>query len=376
MMVSMTTNRVTAMALLAGLAVGMAGSLHAGERRKASDFLNWPKVMDELVGDPVVRVKDGGAAGGQPSVRPKRGAGNDGRKLRLLEISDLGDRDVAPVVARAVAEVVWEDFVEPCPETGGIAHLIPMDKSRFLRVSQGQLLGEPVNDEGGNAWWRVRMGLPLTPDREHHLIVMRAKSDAEFYSHFSLGVRRVGGKGVDAGDVVLDPRAPWLSDTHPEIVDWFNLDNSLLMRLEVVPLSDWMHTQTTYRGMGIIMEFMPATKEVVTLIREGAESAKRNEVTLGQFRPLRNNCASHGETLFQALMPLDEDLCGKHPIADLPKRLARKATKHFGHIRTVYLPAQPPPPGTIQSQNSTVRTPPDRCETPEVKRLMEIPELN
>jgi len=115
--------------------------------------------------------------------------------------------------------------------------LVPMSRERFVSVGQGQLAGKPIKDRVGNAWRKVRMDEPLTPDQSHHLIIMAAKSPAEFYSHFALGLREAGSNGAANGDRVLDPRAPWLKDTHPSIIDWFNFDNSMIMTVEVSHLS-------------------------------------------------------------------------------------------------------------------------------------------
>jgi hypothetical protein len=266
--------------------------------------------------------------------------------------------------------------VEPIETSEDSLPLIPMSKQRFMEIGIGQLTRHPVRDEVGNAWWKVRMDEPLTPDHDHHLIVMTAKSPAEFYSHFALGLRKNGSNGARRDDWVLDPRAPWLKDTHPTIIDWFNFDNSMIMTVEVSHLSDWLYTQTAYRGYGVTMQFTPATEEYVTLMKAAGRSEELRALKLGPFKPLRHNCATHGQQLMEALLPLGDKLCGPHPLADLPKRLLRKSGRQFGEVITVEVPPQPAPAGVVQSQNSTLRICPNPTSIPEVRQLRQVPEIN
>jgi hypothetical protein len=189
-------------------------------------------------------------------------------------------------------------------------------------------------------------------------------------------VREAGSDGSSGDDWVMDPRAPWLKDTHPTMLDWFNFDNSMIMTVELSHLSDWLHTQTCYRGYGVTMQFTPATREYVTLLRAAGKSGDVSRLDLGPFKPFRNNCATHGQELIETLLPLDEKLCGRHPIADLPKRVIRKAGHRLGVVTVVEVPPQPAPPGVEQSQNSTLRKCPDPTDTPEVHQLRSISAIN
>jgi len=97
------------------------------------------------------------------------------------------------------------------------------------------------------------------------------------------------------------------------------------------------------------MQFTPATEEYVTLAPCRGHFRGAPTINLGPFKPLRNNCATHGQELVESLLPLDED-SGWHPIADLPKRVIRKTNRRLGLITTVEVPPQPAPPGVDQSR--------------------------
>ena len=358
------------------LVVGVPG-LCAASKPRLSDFLELPPVLDRTVGNPVVNLRVNPEAS-KTTVTVKRSPLHLPKSAKIdgLEVeAPTAKSSLSGPLARAVLDFFWDHRLQEAADHK-VVSLIPMSHDRFVSVGTGQLTGRPVNDVVGNAWWKVRMGEPLTPDDDHHLIVMAAKSPEEFYSHFALGLRKTGSDGSRQDDWVLDPRAPWLKDTHPTIIDWFNFDNSMLMTVELSHLSDWMYTQTAFRGYGVTMQFTPATEEHVTLLRAAGRSGDIGRLNLGPFKPLRNNCATHGQELIETLLPLDEKLCGRHPLADLPKRIIRKTGRRLGIHTTVEVPPQPAPSGVEQSQNSTLRQSPDPTKTPEVRQLRGIPEIN
>lgn len=341
----------------------------AADSSRLSEMLDLPAVLARELGDPMVQM----TARKSPAVTIRQ-APLTGKIGTIQVASPLSKKQLA----KAVLEEFWNRRL--APENKSLrAELTatPLTRERFLAVGVGQLTGRPVQDAVGNAWWRIRMDLPLTPDPTHHLIVMRAKSGQEFYSHFALGFRETGENGNPDEDWVIDPRAPWRRDNRPRMIDWFNLDNSLGMHTETALLSDWLHTQTAYRGMDVTLDFLPAAKEHITVLRAFATSPDTPEIDLGQFRPLRNNCATLGQELLESLLlPMDERISGRHPLADFPKRLIRKSGDHFGRVTQVRVPAQPAPPGVTQSMNSTVRRSKDRERTPEVLQLRKIPSIN
>jgi len=337
--------------------------------------------MVKEIGNPQVelRVSPQKRSNAKATVTIRRPGLRSSRSVRIDSIRVDLPKASAPCrteLAQAVLDHFWNFHVEAIETDKDSIALVPMNRQRFLNVGTGKLTRKPGPDAVGNAWWNVRMDEPLTPDEDHHLIVMTAKSPAEFYSHFALGLRKNGSTGTRVDDWVLDPRAPWLKDTHPTILDWFNMDNSMIMTVEVSHLPDWLYTQTAYRGYGVTMQFTPATREHVTLLKAAGRGDDLRTLNLGPFKPLRHNCATHGQQLVEALLPLGEKLCGPHPLADLPKRLMRKSERQFGKIVTVAIPPQPPPPGVIQSQNSTLRTCPNPNTTPEIRQLLQVPEIN
>jgi len=350
----------------------------SAQKPRLNEFLSLPPVMDRLVGNPPVEIHETpGTKSALVSLRRPAIKFAQSAKVDLIQIDvPKTGTTFTPALAQALLEHFWEIRLKNRDEDHDEVALPPMSKDRFVAIGRGQLTGKPIKDPVGNAWWKVRMDEPLTPDPDHHLIVMAAKSPAEFYSHFALGLRKTGSNGAPNGDWVLDPRAPWLKDTHPSIIDWFNFDKSMIMTVEVSHLTDWMYTQTAYRGYGITMQFTPATEEYVTLLLAAGNSEELRSLRLGPFEPFRNNCATHGQELIEALLPLDERLCGRHPIADLPKRVIKKTNRRLGLVTTVEVPPQPAPPGVDQSQNSTLREAPDPADTPEVHQLRSIPIIN
>ncbi|MBU6300800.1 MAG: hypothetical protein KGS60_04545 [Verrucomicrobia bacterium] len=348
-------------------------------RPRLGDLLHLPPVMAREIGNPPVDVRPASGRGRETIVTLRRPPLRSGQCVRIESIRvepPKGSSSWRPALAEALLEHFWDRHAEAIETGKDTIALVTMNRQRFVKVGLARLTGKSGPDPVGHAWWKVRMDEPLTPDKDHQLIVMTAKSPAEFYSHFALGLRENGSIGRRGDDWVLDPRAPWLKDTHPTMLDWFNMDNSMLMTVEVSHLPDWLYTQTAYRGYGVTMQFTPATKEYVTLLKAAGRGEHLRTLNLGPFKPFRHNCATHGQQLVEALLPMGEKLCGPHPLADLPKRLMRKSERQFGKVTTVAIPPQPAPPGVTQSQNSTLRVCPDPTAIPEVRQLREVPEIN
>ena len=254
--------------------------------------------------------------------------------------------------------------------------MIEIDRERFLEIGVGQLIGQPTDDEPGNAWWRVRMGMPLTPEPDYHLAVLLSlwESGVSYYGHIGFGLRRSGGDAES--DVLFDPRAPWFIDESPSPKAWLNFDNSLINGLQVSNLYDWLYTQTHFRASRIRVTFLPATREHVVLIQDLDRRFREDPGDLGPFRSFHNNCASISREYFAAMFPLDQRFGAWNPIADVPQKVERQAIKRFGVIEVVELPGHTEASGREATFDSTILKPPDRRATPEFQKLLQAKAIN
>ncbi|MCP5540842.1 MAG: hypothetical protein H7A52_11940 [Akkermansiaceae bacterium] len=359
---------------------GASGAETPPRAVRASEAFDWPPVLAREWGNPVIEWGAAPAAGF--SLRRRRNGSGPPSRPRGLRSFGSGTNSAFPLrlrvsgnavaAARAVLERVWAlDFSDNRAD----AEWIDLDRERFLRVGTGYLTGHIVSDPVGNAWWRVRMGYPQTVDPDYHWIVITTHSDtrATPYGHFAMGLRRRGGTDP-AHDLVFDPRAPWDKDELPAIGDWINRDNSHVNHIEARNLWDWMHTQTHYRGLGMRMRFLPISTDQVVLMK--ALAARDGGEDRGPFRAFRNNCATIGVDLIDGMLPLDAKFRAWHPVADIPTRIARLASREFGEVAFVEIFSEVEALGREPSAKSFIRPAPDRRALSGYRVVLAVPEIN
>jgi len=349
-------------------------------REHLSEWLDLPPAMLRLIGDPEVKIHTGTPLPGRADNCCTGGSrivmktiGNGASKIRVIRLSgSTGSAKISlkDELAKSVLDHFWRtQFQRDSFE------LIAINRKRFLRIGHGQLLGRPVsNDAEGNAWWRVRMGYPLAESSRYHLITMVIRFDVGNtpYGHFALGVRQNGGNSLT--DFVIDPRAPWNHHESPSIGDWIMPSPELINGLHVSNLYDWLYTQTNYRGMKADMEFFPLAREQVVLLKNLPK--RSGPGNYGRFGTLRNNCATIGHEIIEALMPVDKTLSIRHPIADMPARVAKKTRKRFAMAAEVELRIPHDENSREPTANWSIHRPQNRKTTAEFKRLFQVPEIN
>lgn len=323
-------------------------------KTRASDVLDLPPVMKRSVGNPVVHAAE-------PENRTL--------KLRLPKLRRTVSDQSPAGVANQLLERFWTKHLESCAGE----ELISLTRERFFRIGQGQLLGKPIDDSLGNAWWKVRMGMPTTEDPEHHLISMATKSPEKFYRHSVLGVRHRGGQKLDQ-DYTLDFRVLWDTDRDPSMKDWMNKDGALKLNLNVVPFADWLYTQTHFRGLEVEMRFLEISKEQHMIIDSYSKASKKRE--FGEFKALRSNCATRGFETLNRLVPIGQEFCQTRLLGDRPIRLLNCGSKGFREVAIVMVPSRAEENGIKPSHRSTFRKAPDPTALPGIRQLAAVAEIN
>lgn len=200
--------RLSSLAFSLLLVSSLAASDFSARQLPLADVVSLPPVLEDLAGNAKIRRVDGDQI--SVTVRGRALAARRIREVRVAAPADARNPAIRTAIAEAVLEHFWRPHVarQVSPEF----ELIEIDRERFLEIGVGQLIGQPIDDEPGNAWWRVRMEMPLTPDPDHHLAVVISlwESGISYYGHIAFGLREAGGDVEH--DVLFDPRAPWHVD--------------------------------------------------------------------------------------------------------------------------------------------------------------------
>ncbi len=384
--------RVPGLGLLAGiLLAGSWPGVAPAESPRASDYLQLPPVMARLMGDPrieFVASESEAAPGripgrvGSRSIALRRVTATSATALRVAErrhpgsITVVSPRDrsaeaVREAVARSISEFFWGAHFEGRDNR---LELIPLTRHRFVRIGQGQLTRRPVSDELGNAWWRVRMGLPLTPDPDYHLILSDCFTESLNlpYGHFAVGLRRRGGDLEE--DLAIDPRAPRYEAEAPALVEYLNANGSMVNGVHTWNLWDWYHTQVQYRDITLKMRIVSLAREQALLLKQLAHRDDLREV--GPFRVATFNCATLGLKLMDSLLPLDRPIRTGQLVVKTPGRGIRKAAERFPFVTALEIPSETIKNGRELTSRSDVRPAPDRVNTVVFQILSRIPEIN
>ena len=296
-------------------------------------------------------------------------AGRRGVRLRLSSAPIRVDEINRESVAAAVLDRFWQQHLREV----SYYELITLTESRYRKIGMGQLMGKPTNDAAGNAWWAVRLGETLTPDQAHHLMVMTTKAPDVSYRHFCLGIRKIGSRRPNQ-NTVIDFRAPWDKDRKPKPKDWMNRDNSLIVQLDVVPLGDWLYTQTHFRGMDVHFRFLRFYQEQRLLLEDFAKN--RNQQKYGPFRVASGNCATQGDRIFEKLVPVGEDMCPQRFFADMPSLLSKCVGRRFSQVVELTVDSQTESLGREPTRRSDYHKALNPAALPGIRRIHAAPEIN
>ena len=253
--------------------------------------------------------------------------------------------------------------------------LIPLEKDQFFRIGRAGLRGKPSGNKLHDAWWKVRMGLPLTESKDEFLGVTSLMWDdprKKSFGHYALALRARGGDV--ARDVLFDFRAPWHLDRRPRITEAPNVNNQLKLRALGENLYDWLYTQTEYRNSHVKMSFVRVHEEQAALLRAWESQVHQ----AGNFRVFKKNCASLGVQIANRLLPLDQRISGDKSFADFPLRSCRATVRRFGgaicevEIRNVTVQRGRKP----TSKSQLRRAQPSRTGSRPYQKLLKVPEIN
>lgn len=288
-----------------------------------SDILDWPPVFERLIGDPDVSAKE--KANSRVKVQWIRPL-----KKVIVYSPELCDRRIKYQLIDYFLEKVWQEYLSPSVQTSAerkydMKELIPMSRADYYRIGRIHLAGKKTDCAVENAWWKVRMGCPLTESKDYLLSFNNlswAEKDGLAHGHYCFALRKRGGD--PDGDMIFDFRAPWTLDRRTAAKDMF--DESITLQSYHENYYDWLATQTTVRHCDIFATFVPVSEEQVILLKAykgGVHKASR-------YRLFKSNCASLGLQFTNRLLPLDERIPGENSILDFPARKISVATGNFG----------------------------------------------
>lgn len=322
--------------LLVSAVIALIGAVHAEPPQRVSDLLSVPPVFHSFAGDPLIQFKPAKGSkreaklSGFNGFHPKSGFGHgeeDGRLLLWIK-GDESEPEVRREAALTLAKefqrrVLGRENLNRHEKRLHLDSLFWNDGSQFVRLATKKLMGEKASEPWLDAWWKVRMGLPQTPDPMHSLILINLHYDhfeeKKSFGHFCFGLRKVGGDAE--GDLLFDFRAPWDLDRQPRITEAVNIHNRLVLSANVENLYDWLYSQTEFRHCYVECWFLPISKEQVTLLRHIANRPVAHEA--GQFRVFRKNCASLGMGLLHRLQPIGTPVPLGRGVADIPTVAAK-----------------------------------------------------
>lgn len=371
------------------LAVVSIGAVRAETTQRVSDFLDLPPAFRAFAGDPVVEIRSKGGGSwwdgklfGSNEFRPKLGFSPQKRDGRLL-LRGGDDEDVSVKAAEVLAKafhrkILSRQSLNWHEKRLRIDSLFLEEEADFVELATTQLTSGKVAAPWMDAWWKVRMGLPQTPDANHDLILINLHYDhfgeKTTSGHFCFALRRKGGDSER--DTLFDFRAPWDLDRPPRMTEGLNLHNRLLLSAAAENLYDWLYTQTEYRHCYVECWFLPVSKEQVTLLRHIAERPVLHEA--GQFRAFRKNCASLGLAFLHRLEPIGTPLPLGRGIADIPTVVTRNVIDNLDDEPPYFLLENVTHKrGREPTAKSTIhRAEPSRGTSRAFRLLRTIPEAN
>ncbi len=292
------------------------------EEKRLKDYLDLPPLFQRHFGNPRIVVKAAKAEGVVIGPSPSR--------TKLVVKADSPDRAKA-VLADALLNRAYKDFLKDSSRSFEekrmkMFEMVPMTREDFYEVGRARLSGKAGKNRVHDAWWKVRMDMPLQRSRTHQFVMINIHSDIgkDTVGHFCFGLRRKGGDAHE--DFTFDFRAPWLLDRGPTLSEGLNLKNELDIQVTTENLYDWIYTQTEYRGCFSKCWFVSVSVEQMIVMRDFIARGGTHQA--GKFRGLQKNCASLGVVFFNRLVPLDQEI-PVSDIADFPVKTLQNVIATF-----------------------------------------------
>lgn len=350
-----------------------------------ADVVEWPPAFAELFGNPEIVTK--------PGIEKVRifGAGNYGpfdgierNAVRSKVTVGASGKDREVHLAQAFSRRFYVETLSKRSRSHyerrlKMGELIDLTEDDFVALSTRMLLGGRAGAKHLDAWWKVRMGLPLTPDHRQHLLVtvihtnLSAEKMKETVGHLSIGLREKGGD--PGGDFIIDFRAQWNLDRVPKVIEGFNFGNELKLAGFTANLYDWLATQAEYRNCYVDLWFLPVYQEQVTLLRHFRSEISPHNA--GNFRAFRKNCTSLALLFFDRLRPISEPGPASRDFADFPVAGAEKILSCYGEVPLYQLSAITDELGRQQTAKSEIhRAVPTRATSRSFRLLAAEPNLN
>ena len=322
--------------LLLFLSVSLASSVKA---QQLCSFFSLPPAMKEVYGEAVVHQKPAQAGEAQSArIRgagcyvPRRGIIPARHRAHITVRGDIGADDLAAILLNdfysRVLSLRKRSWHERRLE---LAEFVPISEEAFIKLGSRRLIKGKSGVPWFDAWWAIRMGLPQTPDRSHHLVIICLKHDHDgkkySFGHFCFALRKRGGDAQ--GDVVFDFRAPWYEDRTPTLIEGMNSGSKLEpITGHTANFYDWLYTQTSYRNCFVEMWFLPVSREQATVLRYFDEEIEPHDAK--EFRGIRKNCASLGMAFVDRLGPISEPISLGMGLADIPTKTADRIVEERG----------------------------------------------
>lgn len=297
--------------------------IYAEER--VNDYLKIPPAMARQIGNPLVVMKSGDG----PSFRKKVFS-------KQSYIVHASSREQA---SKVLAKGILTDFYRKNLSQSSLSinekrlkmkELIPMTEEIFISTGTNRLMGKRASTQLLDAWWKVRMGMPLRRNYSHQLLIVnqhweRKEGKKTTWGHFCFALRKRGGD--PNGDTMFDFRAPWPYDRRARFTEAPNIHNRLKLEGTTVNLYDWFHTQTQYRNCYINMWAVPIHEEQLTLLQALSDRDEKHQA--GNFRVGKKNCASMGAHYLDRILPFGEGIERKVELIDLPVKTGQLTVKRF-----------------------------------------------
>lgn len=328
-----------------GILLAIVFASEVSVARSLSQWLELPPAFQALFGDPEVIHKPYHKGGSQVRLsgvgdyRPFFGIQQSPFPQKLIVRGFESDAELQRVLAESYSRRFFREMLDSenlsrYERRMKMGELIELSEDEFVALSKRMLTGGSAGAPYLDAWWTVRMGLPQTPDREHHLLVTiihtgkEAERRIESMGHISLGLRHRSGQANR--DFIVDFRAPWELDRPPTPLEGFNFGNSLKLAGFSENLYDWLYTQTAHRGCYVKVWALPISREQTTILRHFDERIRVHEG--GNFRALRKNCASLALLFYDRIQPVHQALAASPTVADLPLPNALRIVSEYDDV--------------------------------------------
>lgn len=310
------------------LLVATASEGLAEKKQFLSDYLSLPPVLERYFGNPAVHIS-------AERSRETTGVCLLGSNHPIFFVhprENASEEEIRSAISARLLNRFYNKRISLRNRHGSdrrlkLEELIPLDKETFRQIGTDRLAGRSTGSPVYDAWWSVRMGMPLTTSSTHQLAIINLHSDKSRITagHFTFGYRKRGGD--PESDVMFDFRAPWDRDREPYILEGMNFLNTLTIEGTAHNFYDWCYTQTQFRGCFIKFWFVPIAEEQLILLQDFARSGRIHDG--GHFKGLKKNCASLGEMFYERILSFDDTVGNRDHIADLPIETAERIRERY-----------------------------------------------